>query len=75
MSIVVRTSASASRPHGSVAICDLSLDHAGPQLSFRGVVGDVDLAGEIAEGEKLVARPAYFGLQFPRQIAAGRRGQ
>ena len=64
-----------SRPHRAVAIGDLSLDHAGLQLSFRAIVCDVDLAGEIAKGEKLVARPADLGLQCLRQIAAGRRGQ
>jgi hypothetical protein len=62
-------------PHGAIAVGDLSLDHAGSQLSFRGVVGDVDLAGIIAERQQLVSRPAAFGLQFPRQIAAGGRGQ
>jgi hypothetical protein len=62
-------------PHGAVAVGDLSLDHAGPQLSFRGVVRDVDLAGIIAERQQLLSRPTDFGLQFPRQIAAGRRGQ
>jgi hypothetical protein len=32
-------------PHGTVAVCDFSLDHAGPQLSLRAVVGGLDLAG------------------------------
>ena len=62
-------------PHGAVAIGDLSLDHAGTELSFGLIVGDVDLAGKVAKGQKLAARPSDFGLQFPRQIAAGRRGQ
>jgi hypothetical protein len=39
------------------------------------IAGGLDLAGEIAERQQLVSRPADLGLPFPRQIAAGRRGQ
>jgi len=32
-------------PHGAVAVGNFSLDHAGPQLSLRAVVGGLDFAG------------------------------
>src|SRR5271166_2654046 len=76
VSIVVRTSASAfCGPHGSVAVCDFSLDHARAEFALRGVVGDVDLPGIIAKGQKLVSRAPDFGLQFPGEVASGWRGQ
>ena len=55
-------------PHGSVAVCDFSLDHAGPQLSLRGVVGGLDLAGIIAKDQKLVLRARLW-------LAAGAPGR
>jgi hypothetical protein len=62
-------------PHGSVAVCDFSLDHAGPQLSLRGVVGGLDLAGIIAKDQKLLLRPADFGLQLTCEVASCRRDE
>ena len=62
-------------PHGSVAICDFSLDHAGPQLSLRAVVGGLDLAGIIAKDQKLLLRPADFGLQLTCEVAFCRCGK
>ena len=68
VTIAVRTSASAAhmfgfgRTHGAVAVRDFSLDHAGTEFAFRRVVGDVDLAGIIADREKLVSRPTNFCL-------------
>ena len=47
----------------------------GAEFALRGVVGDVDLAGIIAKGQKLVSRAPDFGLQFPREVASGWRGQ
>src|SRR5208283_3444314 len=54
-------------PHGS-------LDHARAEFALRGVVG-VDFAGIVAKGQKLVSRAPDFGLQFPSEVASGRRGQ
>src|SRR5271154_6509600 len=62
-------------PHGAVSIGDFSLDHAGTEFALRGVVGDVDLAGIVTKGEKLVSRAPDFCLQLSRQIAPGWRGQ
>ena len=36
-------------PHRTVAVGYLSLDHAGPQLAFRSVVGGRHLAGKVAK--------------------------
>ena len=38
-------------PYGAVAVGDFSLDHAGPQLSLRAVVGGLDFAGIIAKDQ------------------------
>ncbi len=62
-------------PHGAVAVGDFPLDHAGPQLSFRAVVGGLDFAGIIAKGQKLVSRAPDFGLQLARQVAFRRRAE
>ncbi len=76
VSTVVRTSASGlCGPHGAVAVGGFSLDHAGPQLSLRAVVGGLDLAGMVAEGQKLVSRAPDFGLQLARQVALRRRAE
>jgi hypothetical protein len=52
-------------PHGAIAIGDFWLDHAGPQLSLRAIIGGVDLARIVAKGQKLVLR-TRFGLQLAR---------
>jgi hypothetical protein len=53
-------------PHGAIAIGHFPLDHAGPQLSLRAIIGRVDFAGIIAKGQKLVSRAPDFGLQLAR---------
>ena len=53
-------------PHGAIAIGDFSLDHAGPQLSLRAIIGGGDLAGIVAKDQKLVLRAPDFGLQLAR---------
>ena len=58
-------------PHGAIAVGDLSLDHAGAEFALRGVVGGIDLAGKVAEGEKLVSRTPDLGGQFSGEIASG----
>ena len=62
-------------PHGAVAVRHLSLDHTRAELALGGVVGDVDLAGVIAEGQELVSCAPDFGLQVSGEIASGRSGQ
>ncbi len=62
-------------PHGAIAIGDFSLDHAGPQLSLRAIIGGVDVAGIIAKGKKLVLRAPDFGLELARQVALRRRAE
>jgi hypothetical protein len=42
-------------PHGAVAVGDLSLDHAGPQLALGAVVDGIYLAGIIAERRRRVS--------------------
>jgi len=62
-------------PHGAVAVGNFSLDHAGPQLSLRAVVGGLDLAGIIAKDQKLILRPPDFGLQLACEVAFCRCGK
>ena len=62
-------------PHGAVAVGNFSLDHAGPQLSLRAVVGGLDLAGIIAKDQKLILRPPDFGLQLASEVAFCRCGK
>ena len=62
-------------PFCSVAVGDFSLDDAGPQGALADIVGSVDLAGEIAEGEDLVARAADLAEQFASQRAMGSAGE
>ena len=47
----------------------------GRSLRSERVVRDVDLAGIIAKGQKLVSRAPDFGLQLSGEVASGRRGQ
>ena len=61
-------------PHGSVAVGDLLLDHAGSQLALRAVVGGIHLARMFAEGQKLASGPVDFGLQVPCQWTTARGG-
>src|SRR5208337_4890772 len=61
--------------YGAVAVCDFSLDHAGPQLSLRAVVGGLDLARIVAKDQKLLLRPTDFGLQLACEVASCRRGK
>lgn len=49
-------------PHGSIAVGDFSLDHARSKFALGRVVRDIDLAGIIAKGEKLISRAPNFGL-------------
>src|SRR4051812_13022494 len=63
------------RPHGSVAVRVLALDHRRPQVALAGVVGGFDPAGEGRKRQHLVARPPHPGLDVARQIARHRRGQ
>jgi hypothetical protein len=60
---------------GAIAVGDLSLDHAGPQLWLRAVLGGLDLAGIVAKRQQLVPRPPDLGLQIARQSALRRRAQ
>jgi len=46
-----------------------SLDHAGPQLSLRAVVGGLDLAGIIAKDQKADLAPADFGCNWACEVA------
>ena len=62
-------------PHGAVAVCDFSLNHAGPELSLRAVVGGLDLARIVAKDQKLLLRPTDFGLQLACEVASCRRGK
>src|SRR4051794_39497918 len=50
------------RPHGSVAVRVLALDHRRPQVALAGVVGGFDPAGEGRKRQHLVARPPHPGL-------------
>ena len=63
------------RPHGAVAVGDLSLDHAGSELALGGIVGDVDLAWIIAKRQKLISGTSDLGLQLSGEVASGGRGQ
>ena len=54
-------------PFGAVAGGDFSLDDAGPQGALADIVGGVDLAGKIAEGEYLAMRAADLAEQLARQ--------
>jgi hypothetical protein len=58
-----------------MAVGNFSLDHAGPQLSLRAVVGGLDLAGIIAKDQKLILRPPDFGLQLACEVAFCRCGK
>src|SRR5450432_1821192 len=62
-------------PHGSVAICDLPLDHTRSKFALRCVVRGVDVTGIIAEGEKLAPRAPDLGLELPGKVAMGRHGE
>ena len=42
-------------PFGAVAVGDFALDDAGPQRPLANVVCSIDLSGEVAESEQLVA--------------------
>lgn len=58
-------------PFGAVAVCDFALDDAGPQVLLADVVGGVDLSGEVAEGEHLVACAPDLAERFMRQFTVG----
>ena len=49
-------------PHGAIAVGHLSLDHGRSKFSFGGVVGNVHLAGKIAEREQLISGASNLGL-------------
>ena len=49
-------------PHGAIAVGDFSLDDAGAEFALGAVVGGVDLAGIVAEGQKLMAGACDLGL-------------
>src|SRR5215212_6300398 len=57
------------RPHGPVAVGDLALDDGRSQSPLAGIVGHLDPAGMIQEGQELIARPADLGLERARQVA------
>ena len=63
------------RPFRAVTVRHLALDHGGSQRPFAGVVGRLDLSGEGAEGQQLVARPGDFRNQFRRNRAGRLRIQ
>ena len=62
-------------PHGAIAIGHFPLDHAGPQLSLRAIIGGVDLARIVAKDQKLLLRPTDFGLQLACEVAFCRCGE
>ena len=62
-------------PFCSVAVGDFSLDNAGSERTLADVICGVDLSGEIAEGEDLVACAADLAEQFARQRAIGGAGE
>ena len=58
-------------PHGAIAIGDFTLDHARAEFALGAVVGGVDFAGIVTEGEKLMSGAGDLGLEFLGEGAAG----
>ena len=57
------------RPHGPVAIGHLALNDGGSKRAFAGVVGRLNHAGPVGEGQKLISGAPDFALQVAGQIA------
>ncbi len=63
------------RRFGAEALRHLALDHGGPRRALAAIVGRLDLARKIAEGQQLVTRPGDLGQEYSRDRAGRRRFQ